>query len=46
MSLENAKLCTMSLEKVERVNPIATDPRNIRRKTPRSSSDWTTPGWM
>jgi len=36
MSREKAKLCTMSVENVERVNPIATEVRNIRRSTPKS----------
>lgn len=34
MSLEKAKLWTMSDEKVERVKPIATEVRNIKRSTP------------
>ena len=38
ISLEKAKLWTMSVENVERVNPIAMDVKNIRISTPANAN--------
>ena len=45
ISPENAKLCTMSLENVERVNPIVTETVNMSSMTPSSSTACVRLGW-